>query len=89
MSHTGTDAAEQIENKIPDMPQHILHIVSKNPEKEHVPDKMEPPSVEKERGKERKKGWNRIKIIIGQQEKKFVRDDTEVKDESFKVGAER
>jgi hypothetical protein len=87
VSHTGADAAEQKEDEVTYMPQHILHIVTKDPEKEHVPDNMEPPSMEKERGKEGEKGWNRIKGVTGKQEKELVGNDTEVKDEAFEIRA--
>jgi hypothetical protein len=49
---------------------------------------MQPPPVKKQRTEEREEGRNRIKSVTGKQENKLVRNDTEVKDESFEIRAE-
>ena len=85
MGHTSPDAAEQIEDEVTYMPQHILNIVAKDPEIEHVPDNMEPPSMEKQRTEEGEENRNRIKSFTGEQEKELGGDDTKMKDEVLEI----
>jgi hypothetical protein len=88
MGHTSPDAAEQIEDEVTYMPQHILNIVAKDPEIEHVPDNMEPPSMEKQRTEEGEENRNRIKSFTGEQEKELGGDDTKMKDEAPEIWTE-
>jgi len=61
VAHTSPNAAEQIEKEVTKMPQPVFHIVSKDPEIEHVSDNVKPPAVEKQGSKEREESGKGIK----------------------------
>jgi len=53
MDQRRADSAQQIKNKIIEMPQPIFNVVSEDPEKPHIPNDMHPPCVH-ENGREKR-----------------------------------
>jgi len=77
----GCDAAEEIEDQVPEMPHRVLDVVAKDVEVPHVPDQVSEPSVQEHRGENREvdgKANSRRKIHPMCE---FVRDRAVLEDE--------
>src|SRR5580704_107499 len=86
LHQAGSDAANEIEKKVADGAQPVLHVCAENPQEPHVADDVKPTSVKKHAGEHGDEGIGQAVMVAGPGELNLCRDQAVHTNKCFGLG---